>query len=312
LSDIFATIDHIDPLVHQGSFDSVKAGDHVAANIRVSSVIEFIDAVSKLTKRITSIHVFRGQRNSEWIDNPGILRQSSKMISHEYSAVRDLQSVHPQEFYQDLNMFDKLVRMQHYGLPTRLMDVSSNPLVALFFATEPYRSTKKEIDGRVVVYDVPKIRRKYFDSDSVSCVSNLANLTDEEKAELLDNEKLDIDDFQKLPSCDRLIQFIRAEKAHFRPAIKPTDLSRAYYVTPKMQNNRIIAQHGAFIIFGLRIVMTKRSTENDSTITRTLIDIPQAAKALIRRELDMLGINAGTLFPDLGHAASEIVRKYSQ
>jgi len=284
----------------------------MAADIRVSSVIEFIDAVSNLTKRSTSIHTFRGQRNSEWIDNPGILRQSSKMISHEYSAVRDLQSVHPQEFYQDLNMFDKLVRMQHYGLPTRLMDVSSNPLVALFFGTEPYRSTKKEIDGRVIIYDVPKLRRKYFDSDSISCVSNLANLTDEEKSELLENEKLDIDTFCKLRACDCLIQFIRGEKPHFCPSINPTDLSRAYYVTPKMQNNRIIAQHGAFIIFGLKIVRTTRSTDNHNAITRTLIDIPQAAKSSIRRELDTLGINAGTLFPDLGHAASEIVRKYSQ
>lgn len=280
--------------------------------VKVENVVQFIDVVSKLPKRATSVHTFRGQRNSDWIDNPGILRESSKLISHEYSAVRDLQSVHPQEFNQDLNMFDRLVRMQHYGLPTRLLDVSSNPLVALFFATESYRSTKKSVDGRVIAYDVPKSRRKYFDSDSVSCVANLANLTDEEKSDLLLNEAMKTENFNKTPACDRLVQFIRAEKGHFRPSINPLDLSKAYYVTPKMQNNRIIAQHGAFIIFGLKIVRTKTSLSNASSISRTLIDVPQTAKVSIRRELDALGINAGTLFPDLTHAASEIVRRYSQ
>ncbi len=39
-------------------------------------------------------------------------------------------------------MFDRLVRMQHFGLPTRLLDVSLNPLIALCVATDPGPSTK--------------------------------------------------------------------------------------------------------------------------------------------------------------------------
>ena len=35
-------------------------------------------------------------------------------------------------------MFDKLVRMQHFGLPTRLLDVSRNALVA--FSLQPIQA----------------------------------------------------------------------------------------------------------------------------------------------------------------------------
>jgi hypothetical protein len=280
--------------------------------VEATSVVDFISAVGDFSKRATSIHSFRGQRNAEWLDYPALLREPAKLLPYEYDAVRDLHAVHPQEFYQDTYMFDKLVRMQHYGLPTRLLDVSSNPLVALYFATEPYRSTSKTVDGLVVLYDVPKARRKYFDSDSISCVANLANLLPSEKEVLLENIELEREDFNKLDECDRLVQFIRAEKSHFRPRIEPSDLIRTKYVTPKMQNRRIVAQHGAFLLFGLKSTRVPRDATKTDTIMRELIYIPQSAKSTIRRQLDDLGINDGTLFPELSHAATDIVRRYTQ
>ena len=81
---------------------------------------------------------FRGQRDSSWPNVAGIFRPDLKeLLENEKTAVRDLISVHPHEFASDETMFDKLVRMQHFGLPTRLLDVSRNALVALYFATDP-------------------------------------------------------------------------------------------------------------------------------------------------------------------------------
>ncbi len=157
-------------------------------------------------------------------------------------------------------MFDKLVRMQHFGLPTRLLDVSRNALVALYFATDPGPDGGKSSDGMVTAFAIPPEREKYFDSDSVSCLANLANMTSEEKDEIYRlKESLtgdissasNIKKFNEDGVIKRLHQFIRSEKPYFQPIIDPIDLFKPYYVHPKMSNRRILAQSGAFILYGI-------------------------------------------------------------
>lgn len=53
----------------------------------------------------------------------------------------------PKEFQGMNSILDKLVEMQHYNLPTRLLDVSSNALVALLFACQDFES-----DGEVIIF----------------------------------------------------------------------------------------------------------------------------------------------------------------
>ena len=291
-----------------------------ATSVPPRSLTDFIKAFaqySSSSKYLTKC--YRGQRDSAWPQVAGIFRPDLKeLLNNEKRAVRDLISVQPHEFASDETMFDKLVRMQHFGLPTRLLDVSLNALVALYFATDPGPDGGKSSDGMVTAFAIPPEREKYYDSDSVSCLANLANMTSEEKTEiyrLRESLKGDISSagnikkFNKNGVIERLHQFIRAEKTYFLPIIDPIDLFKPYYVHPKMSNRRILAQSGAFILYGIN---PPKKVYFPDKVDETPFIIPQSEKGHIRKALEDLGINESTLFPEIDKAAARIKNRYKK
>ena len=279
-----------------------------------SSVSEFVDRLNLLPHADNIIRTFRGEANKSWQFKPGVMRKGrEKLLAHEKDSVREIVSVHPDHFLTDLTMFDRLVRMQHFGLPTRLLDVTGNPLVALFNASAmSLNPDGSQADGRVFYLRVPLGRHKYFDSDTVSCVANLANLTVPEKETLIYNQDIARDLFnnpKKVPAADKLLQFIRAEKPSFRPLISPSELNGVWYVVPKMSNRRIIAQNGAFLIFGLSDDIMEPSVGGGFSSHR--ITIPASAKPKIRVDLALLGVTESSLFPEIDKAAAQIIQKFS-
>lgn len=276
----------------------------------------FIDEVTKYARGEAAFKCYRGQRNASWRNIPGLYRPYlEKLEDNEKRAVRDLISVHPNEFAADTTMFDRLVRMQHFGLPTRLLDVSLNPLVALYFATDPGQKEEAS-DGVVTAFAIPKEREKYYDSDSVSCIANLANMTKMEKDHIIEiradrlkssTRKNEIKRANEDEVYLRLHQFIRSEKPYFLPIIDPIDLFKPYYVHTKMSNRRILAQSGGFIIHGLT---PRRKINFSHVIEETRFIIPKDAKGDMREALELLGINESNLFPELDRAAKRIEAKY--
>ena len=111
------------------------------------------------------------------------------------------------DFQSDVYTLDSLVRMQHYSLPTRLLDITSNPLIALYFACK----SAPEGDGEVIVFTMNRKDVKYFDSDVVSCIANLARLPQSEKNSIIFKEEK----FNAQPPIRRLVHLIREEKPFF-------------------------------------------------------------------------------------------------
>ena len=58
-------------------------------------------------------------------------------MEKEHLLFHDMVAHEPQSFSECKSTLDYLVQMQHYGLPTRLLDMTMNPLVALYFACQP-------------------------------------------------------------------------------------------------------------------------------------------------------------------------------
>lgn len=268
----------------------------------IGQAINFFDKLGATREPLT---VFRGHADVTWKVAPSIFRDDMNVLEHEYKIIRDIVALYPNEFENDHTMLDRLVRMQHFGLRTRLMDVSRNPLASLYFSVEDGENNHK--DGSVVIIEIDKARIKYYDSDSVSCIANLANLSSSEKSIIEETSARTIRELNELQPVDRLYQFIRAEKPEFRPRIRREDLFRPYFVYPKMNNKRIVAQNGAFIIFGLDRNKSPKSTG----ITLSAVRIPALAKRGIRNSLQRLGYDDSTLFPDIERSAKQIMRGYA-
>ena len=112
----------------------------------ITSVVDFIKAIEEDVKddpfaidEATEVF-YRGHADESWDLKPSIFR-SHRGIENEHLLFRDMVAHVPRDFSECKSALDYLVQMQHYELPTRLLDVTTNPLVALYFACQPAGDT---------------------------------------------------------------------------------------------------------------------------------------------------------------------------
>lgn len=269
----------------------------------VKNIQEFISRVlSKEHDKCTEIF-YRGHSDKEKYKlEPSLFRKDKNgnylYLQNEHIIYRELLVSNSLEFSGDVYTLDRLVRMQHYSLPTRLLDITSNPLIALYFAC---KCKKPEVTGEVIIFKFKQDDIKYFDSDTASCISNLARLPQKEK------DKIDFDkkEFNSQIHVERLLHFIREEKPFFASRIEKNDLRRVICIKGKKSNDRISSQSGAFLLFGLDAVLDEQGTP-EIEVERILIE----NKEHILKELDLLNINESTVFPNIENSAKYVAKRY--
>ena len=272
-----------------------------STDTKVNSVQEFIGQVLIFDKIDCYEVLYRGHSNKKKYKlEPSLFRKDEGgnylYLDNEHIMYRELLVSNSADFKSDIYTLDTLVRMQHYSLPTRLLDITSNPLIALYFACK----SSLDQDGEVIIFSMKQEDVKYFDSDVVSCIANLARLPKKEK----DQIEFDKNCFNDQTSIKRLLHFIREEKPFFEPGIIPDDLRKIICVKGKQSNDRISSQSGAFLLFGLDAVFDEGGT-SEIKVSRITIN----NKKLILQELDLLNINESTVFPYIENSAKYVADK---
>ena len=300
-----------DRLVTAGVLNQEQTGESVkqekppvkkSTNPKVTTVQGFIGKVLLSEREIGSETFYRGHSNkSKYKLEPSLFRKDNNgnylYLENEHILYRELIVSNSADFQSDEFTLDRLVRMQHYSLPTRLLDITSNPLIALYFACK----SAPDEDGEVIVFSLSRNEVKYFDSDVASCISNLARLPKAEK----DNINFENENFNEQISVKRLIHLIREEKPYFEPKIIPDDLRKIICVKGKQSNVRISSQSGAFLLYGLDAVMDEEGTSEINVMRITVSNKPS-----ILKELDLLNINESTVFPYIENSAKYVAGKY--
>lgn len=281
----------------------------------IESVSHFVEVLASgetnrrehLDGNVSSGTFYRGQADVSWLLSPSLYR--SGLFPKERALISEIQRIRPEEF-ESGSRFDRLVKMQHYGLPTRLLDVTINPLVALYFACEA-----EERDGSVFVFrNLPVFWQHNY-------AVRLIMLYAFEFA----GPKVDVGRFIEVALRDPIVS------AHFADSDSLARTATHYLtevpvmaVRPSLSNQRIAQQQGAFLVFGMTLGERSVST-NPGTVGRVYLDlqpipatrnpenlwhasaeyrIPAANKLGMRRTLRHLGVTRSRLFPELEHQAA--------
>ena len=267
---------------------------------KVGAISSFIQRLEKIGGRKKGVLFFRGHSDYKYQLVPSIYRNAG-WIENEETMLKELMLRCPNDFSGGLSTFQCLVKMQHYSLPTRLLDITSNPLVALYFACV----SRPDEDGEVVVlyFDIEQV--KYFDSDTVSVISNICK----RPADFMIPHDGAIEAFNKTAEIKLLLHDIRQDKPHFEPIVQSTHLSKVVCVKPLLDNPRIIRQDGAFLLFGIDKEKAKPAQLDDSTVIEH-IKITNTKKKELAIQLESLGISKATMFPEIEQVATHIKDNY--
>jgi len=312
-------------------------------NRTASSIGEYVeiieDFISPRKKENKEMYFyFRGEKDyGKPALVPSIYRNG--LLEKEHIFYHERMRFNHNDFEKDKTTLDRLCRMQHFGLYTRMLDLGEDCFTALYFAVEK----RKEPNETTFVYlfAIPEKKVRYYDSDTATILANLAKLPlnnegrkiygDKSKkwlvqnAENIINSGMSVEEYNK--ELNFLLHEIRADKPYMNPYINLGDLFSVQCVKTKLNNDRILAQKGAFLLFGLNAHDVEKPIPLDGSYKKPNywrddfdwdgMPIEEILKIRIGSEISLgnlanLGISKPYIYPNMEKIAEHLVKKFGK
>jgi hypothetical protein len=279
---------------------------------------------------------FRGQSDDTNKLLPSIFREKNKSMNEQamyYEFIRRF----PSHASTHKSPIEWLTLMQHYGMPTRLLDWTSNLLVALYFACE--NDDDNEKDGVLFLFNTFESQHKpineflefqIFIRDQQDLYDRLLEIIENKKEEYsingLSAKDIKFDFLQYYMLRDSSLKSFVQENILFSKNKIDTEeklqfdgheilgtLSDIIQIYPPLLNDRLKIQHSFFtfhggkIVDGNKLIDFKPMEENDMLNERVKkIKIKKEYKKDFLHELEIAGIKKATLFPEMEYQAKDI------
>jgi hypothetical protein len=257
----------------------------MVTNRIVSTLGEFTGEVEAISS-LGDIIWFRGAGDTNYKLLPSLFRHpvisdSPTLISQEQEILKRFkQRSLPYLTRSTSEDWDFFFIMQHFGVPTRLLDWSENPFVSLYFALS---SAKFDSAGN-------------YDADAAVWVLYPNKWNEKALADISITDVLSPD--------DSLMTGYKPSSTRMR--------SNSVAIYGNHNSARIVAQKGAFVLFGRDMTAMEDVFDRDvypADCLKKLI-IPSAYIKPMLTSLSRIGITDSVIFPDLEGLAKEIKRTY--
>ena len=268
---------------------------------------------------------YRGQSDKRNLLIPSIARSMHykrrpaleaefSFLKIERKIITEAKNKLPNIFTNDLSPLALLAKMQHYGFPTRLLDITENPLVALYFACY---GNDKNVNEDGIVYIIKSNEINYiYDAPLLEAFADTSFFKFGDDMQLSDffDAMLECSYFDKMRTYLKLYAYgNNKDKENY-----VRDNAVPIVVDSKISTQRQIAQSGKYILFPNDV--QKRSEnwcfinkisplkeENEYINSIDKIIIAKENKGNILKELEALNIKKTTLFPDnIGNKIEDI------